>query len=44
MLMSLSLLQLLWLWFRISGVLGVDVAVAVVVAVVQGFWSTAVVT
>ena len=42
--MSLLLLLLLWLCFRVSGILGVDVAVAVVVAVVQGFWSTAVVT
>ena len=42
MLMSLLLSLLLWLWFRVSGVLGVDaaVAVAVVVAVFQGFLST----
>ena len=34
MLMSLLLSLLLWLWFRVSGVLGVDAAVAVAVAVV----------
>ena len=39
MLMPLLLLLLLWLCFRVSGVLDVDVAVAVA-AVVQDFWST----